>query len=138
MTAIQTYREQTPDWYRIDMLLAAYDGAIQRTGQALELVKIGDKSQAIPLLVRAQRILLELYAGLDVSQGEIPQNMQKLYIFVMHRFSVGDAESLQSALDMLHTIRGGLGSIREEAVELEQKGKLHPVDHDVHQLTAVG
>ena len=31
-----------------------------------------------------------------------------------------------------------LDELEDEAVELEQNGELHPVDHDVHQLMAVG
>ncbi len=138
MSAIQAYREQTPEWYRIDMLLAAYDGTIARIEQAMALVKNNEANAASPLLVRALRIILELYAGIDLRHGEIPENVQKLYIYTMHRISLGDDENLQSALDVLNSLREGLRSIREEAVELEQKGELHSVDHDVHQLTAVG
>jgi len=138
MDPIQAYRQHTPDWFRIDMLLACYDGTIERIEKALELLKSNDTNAAAPLLVRAQRIILELYAGVDPSRGEIPDNMQNLYIYVLHRLSLGDADSVQSALYVLEKIREALRSIRNEAVELEQNGDLHPVHHDVHQLTAVG
>lgn len=138
MTGIHAYQQQSPSWYRIDMLLAAYDGAIERIERAQELMENGDTVAAAPLITRALRIIIELYGGLDLRHGEIPENMQRLYVYVLHCISLGDSEHLLSALDVLQTIREGLRSVRDESVELERQGQLHPLDHNVHRLMAVG
>ncbi len=138
MTGIHAYQQQSSSWYRIDMLLAAYDGTVERIERARELVGNGDMVAAAPLITRALRIVIEMYGGLDLRHGEIPENMQRLYVYVLHCISLGDSEHLQLALDVLQTIREGLRSIRDEAVELERQGELYPVDHNVHRLMAVG
>lgn len=134
MQGFEVYRQQSAAWTRIDMLLAAYDGTITRLEQALELIASEKVEKAQTLVVRAQRIVLELYAGIDVSHGEIPANMQRLYIYVLHCLNSGKAEEIESAIDVLKKIREGLREIRPKAIELERSGVVQPVDHDPQVL----
>ena len=135
MNGFEAYQLQSAAWTRIDMLLAAYDGTIARLEQAVEYLNNNESStKAQPLLVRAQRIVLELYAGLDLRQGEIPANMQRLYLFVLHCISVAEIDKVESAIQILSKIREGLRSIRLEAIALERNGVVHPVDHDLHMI----
>jgi flagellin-specific chaperone FliS len=141
MNTAHAYRQDRHEpcaWYRIDLLLAAYDGTIDRIEQAQSLLKDGDRQAAWPLIVRAQRIILELYGGLNLRYGVIPENMQKLYLYTLYCLSFGDREHLDSAESILRRIREGLRDVRDEAVELEVRGELHPVDHDTRRLLAVG
>jgi flagellar secretion chaperone FliS len=125
---LAAYAQQTRTWTRIEMLIAAYDGTISRIEQARELLEKGETLKAQPLLLRSQRIVLELYAGVDLNGGTIPENMQKLYLFVLNCIGMGPSLDLPAAVDILRNIRSGLDSIRDQANQLERSGQLAPVN----------
>lgn len=139
MSPLDAY-DQTPNWTRIDMLISAFDGAIKRLQQAAELLSKNPKDvDGQALLIRCQRIICELYAGLDLEHGEIPQNMQRLYLFVLSRIGVGDELDIDGAVSVLLTIREALEAIRDEASALERTGVWSGVDKDARTLLhAVG
>ncbi|MBI3464983.1 MAG: flagellar protein FliS [Planctomycetes bacterium] len=121
------YREQqTIGWSRIDLLLALYDGVIDRLEQARHALARGDRTAAVPLLVRSQRIVLELVAGLDFRYRELSQNLHRLYLFVSHAIS-GNNPNIDAALRVLNTLREGLEGIRREAIQLERSGTIPPI-----------
>ena len=126
--------QPTHTWTRIEMLLAAFDGTISRLEQARELLARGEQFQAQPLLLRSQRIVLELYSGIDLSHGSIPENMQNLYLYVLSCIGMGPELELASAIDVLTNIRGGLDSVRDQANLMERSGELSPVDDHVQLL----
>lgn len=118
------YQQSIPNWTRAEMLLAAFDGVIQRLRDAQDLLAKDQHVKAQALLLRAQRIVLELYSGLDLRHGEVPENMRKLYLFVLHCIGFGETLNLSAALDVLGIIRDGLEHIREAADELERRGEV--------------
>ncbi len=139
MKGFEAYQQQSASWTRIDMLLAAYNGTIARLEEAVQLINNDQTNKAQPLLIRAQRLVIELYAGLDLSQGAIPENMQKIYIYVLSCLTKPDVENVESAVKLLTTIREGLESIRVEAIALEQQGVITPISSDTltrHQFIA--
>jgi flagellin-specific chaperone FliS len=91
---------------------------------AQELVADDQLWKAQPLLLRAQRIVLELYSGLDLRQGAVPVNMSKLYLFVLHSIGMGESLNIPAALDVLNIIREGLNGIRDSANDLEHQGQV--------------
>jgi flagellin-specific chaperone FliS len=119
------------------MLLALYDGAIERIGQARASIGRGDLGAATPLLVRSQRIVAELLAGLDFRYGELPRHLQRLYEFVLHSISLGKTTHLDAALRVLRTLREGLAGIRDEGALLERSGEIPPFQES-HILRATG
>lgn len=137
MRGYEAYQQQTPSWTRIEMLIAAYDGVVSRLTKANELIVGGDEQAAQPLLVRAQRIITELYAGLDLKYGEIPENIRKIYLFALSRIGLGDELDLDAAINVITTIRAALYDIRDEAIELERNGLCHPTDHNARVLEKV-
>lgn len=138
MRGLDAYKTQTPNWTRIDMLLAAYDGVLSRLRQVKEiLARGGGDAEIQPLLIRSQRIVTELYSGLDLQYGDIPKNIQKLYIYVLSVIGLGPTLEIDSAIQVLDTIRQALSSIRDEAADLESRGLCHPVDHDKRVLQYV-
>ncbi len=129
----------TPNWTRIEMLIAGYDGTIQRLRKAVGHLRDGREDLAAPLLIRAQRLVTELYAGLDLQHGVIPQNVQKIYIFVLGAIGDGSIEDLDTSINSLETIRSALDSIRDEANQLERCGQLTAANEEVQQIQhAVG
>ncbi len=140
MNPLDAYQQQTPNWTRIDMLIAAFDGTIARLKRAADLLqKNAEDMEAQALLIRCQRIVCELYAGLNLEHGEIPKNMQQLYLFVLSRIGLGDKLEIDAAINVLMTIREGLGAVRQDAMELEKSGMWDGVDQDASSLLqAVG
>lgn len=130
MRRLDAYQQQAPNWTRIEMLLAAFDGVIQRLTTAQELIAANETWKAQPYLLRAQRIVLELYSGLDLRHGEVPDNMGKLYLFVLQCIGMGKSLNVPAALDVLGTVRDGLNDVRDAANELELRGQ---VPHTPHQ-----
>jgi flagellar secretion chaperone FliS len=138
MNPYQIYQHQkATGWTRIDMLLALYDGAIERLEQAQEALARDDEAAASPLLLRAERIVLELLAGLDLTYGEVPRNLQRLYVHVIRSISSGTARQRAGALEVLRTLREALWEIRPEALALERSGAI-PAINSSQSLQAIG
>ncbi len=134
MRRIDAYSQPTPPWTRIEMLIAAFDGTISRIEQARTLFERNEALKAHQQLIRAQRIVLELYSGIDVRHGQIPKNMQDLYLFVLNCIGLGPKLDLSAALDVLTTIRSGMDSIRETAAQMERQGQLSPIKDQTQLL----
>lgn len=116
------------------MLLAAFDGIITRLERAQALLEENESLKAQPLLLRSQQIILALYEGIDLRYGEIPENMQKLYLFVLTCIGMGQRLDVPAALNVLRLIRGGLDGIRGSASEMERRGEVSPVVDDPRLL----
>lgn len=134
MKRLDAYSQPAAPWTRIEMLLAAFDGIISRLEQAQPLLEEDNMVAAQPLLLRSQQLVLALYEGIDLRYGQIPENMQKLYLFVLTCIGMGPKLDLPAALNVLRTIRGGLSSIRGSASEMERRGELSPVLEDPRTL----
>ena len=80
------------------------------------------------MLLRAQRIVLELLAGLDLSYGDIPRGLQRLYAFVLESISAGSVKRVTGAIEVLSTLRDALREIRPEAVSFERSGTIPSAD----------
>ena len=122
-------QQQTTGWTRIDLVLALYNGAIERLTKARAELERGNTRAATSLLVKAQLIVAEMAAGVDLRYGEIPCNLLRLYAFVVERISLCKIEDIDAALRVLNTLREGMHGIREEAVQLERDGKIPPVNN---------
>jgi len=127
MKRLDSYAQSAVQWTRIEMLLAAFEGTISRLETAQKLIEQDEFERAQPLLFTSQRLVLALYEGIDLRYGDIPANMQKLYLFVLGCIGVGEKLDLPAALKVLKIIQSGLQDIRETANEMERKGELSSV-----------
>jgi flagellin-specific chaperone FliS len=112
---------------RIDVLLDLFEAALNRLAGAREALAQGDHTAAEPLLARAQILVEAIASGLDLSRGELPHNLLRLYEFAVHSIRKGDLESIDAALKVMHTLNEGFQAIRAEAVDLERKGIIPPL-----------
>lgn len=133
MNAYQTYRKQHQQpggTTRIDLLLALYDGAIQRIGRAEELLRSGNRNEAVPLLSKSQLIVGELAAGVrtDIDPVAGP-NLLRLYEFIVYQLSQATPEGAAQSRKLLETVRQGFEAIRGEAMELERRGEVVSSDN---------
>jgi flagellar protein FliS len=114
---------------RIDLLLALYDGAIERIEKAAQLIESGRTEESLPLRVQAQLIVQELAAGVVVDVNpELNTNILRLYEYVAFRLAEGESSGLRSAVKVLSNLREGFRGIRSEAIEMERRGELPPAD----------
>ncbi len=134
MNRLSAYAQSAVQWTRIEMLLAAFDGTISRLEAAQPLVEQGEMMRAQPLLLASQRLVLALYEGIDIRYGEIPMNMQKLYLFVLGCIGVGEKLDLPAAIKVLKIIQGGLLDIRETANAMERQGQISPATDELPQV----
>ena len=123
------------EWTRIDLLLALYDGAIDRLERGRAAFEVNDAVSARVHVVRAQRIVAEIMAGLDMSYGEICENLLRLYSFVLSALAVGNIHEIDASLRVLRVLREGLLGIQAEAIQLERTGTIPPIG-EVHALEA--
>jgi flagellin-specific chaperone FliS len=134
MKRLDAYSQPAAPWTRIEMLLAAFDGIISRLERAQEFLDANEVLKAQPLLLRSQQIVLALYEGIDLRFGQIPENMQRLYLFVLNCIGMGQKLDVPAAINVLRVIRQGLDSIRGTAGEMERRGELSPVVEDPRLL----
>ena len=134
----QTYRDaRAGGWTRVDMVIALLDGALQRFQQAAERFEQQEVTGGAAHLLRGQRIVLELIAGLDLRYGELPKRLRDLYAYVLRLSTERHPAALAEACKLLQTIREGFEGIRAEAQELERRGEIPPPNDDTAALDAV-
>ncbi len=135
MNAYRTYQQNsTPACNRIDLLLALFDGAIERLESAADELRRTNPYPALSLMAKAQLIVAELASGVNPEAGEISVNLLRLYEFVSYCISTRQPDQLDASVRVLRTLKQGFDAIRDEAVELERNGAIPAVDvnHFVH------
>lgn len=121
------YQErQVGEWSRVDMLLALYNAAIDDVGRALEARRNGDELTSKREALHAERLVVELLSGLDLNHGAIAEQLQSLFLFVLKQLADGSQPQLESAIQILSSLRDGFLAIRDEAIELERSGVIPP------------
>ena len=121
-------QSRASSWTRIDMLLALYDGAIDRLSQARTAMEQKDYQTATSLLLRVQRIVSELIGGLDARDEQLAGNLHRLYTYVLELVTRRTPEDASAAIDLLTTLREGWESVSEEARKLERQGVIPPAE----------
>ncbi len=128
MNPYVTYQRQTtPAWTRIDMLLALFDGSIDRCEQALAAIQRQDQHTAKNLLVKARLIVLGLASGVVPDGDPVTTTMLQLYEYAQHALGQGTVEDVRGALNVLRILREGFQKIRAEAIDLERRGLIPPI-----------
>lgn len=129
MTGLRAYQQQTGSgWTRIDLLLALYDGAIERLEAVLRALARDQDAAAQPLLKRVELIVAGMVSGTNPEGGAGSLNLLRLYDYVAHCLRAAGPKELHSALSVLQTLREGFQGIREEALRLERTGAVPPAN----------
>lgn len=93
------------------LVLMLYDGARARVSRAKLALAAGDYDRARDHMLRAQAIVGELLASLDMSAGEMARNLSQIYEYVNHRLIEAnikhDIAGLDVALRILGELRDG-------------------------------
>lgn len=114
-------------WNRVDMLLELYHVAIRRVQHSIRLGQEGDPIAAHTERLQAVRTVQGIVAGLDLEQGEIPQNVARLCEFVQRSLLGSDPERHADAVRILQTLSEGFEGIRVSAKQMEEEGLIPPI-----------
>lgn len=110
------------------ILIMLYDGAIRFTRQAILGIEEGRPSLKLEGISRALAIIAEFSNTLDREVGgEIAENLDGLYFFMMNELS---AARTQNSVPKLHTVENILLELREGftgAIEINRGATQHPV-----------
>ncbi len=119
---------QTMPTTRIDLILALYRKAIHNLGRARQALEQQNADAARPLLVQTQLMISGMASELPAYRDEASLNFLRLYEFVVHQMKLGTIESVDAAVRVLTPLLKGFEAVREEALELERRGSIPPLD----------
>ena len=109
----------TPNAYKESAVLSAppellvvmlYDGARKFLFQAGVAMKDGQLELTNRKLRRAEDIIQHLRDSLDMEQGEIPQNLEAIYVFCLRQLRQARFDQNPTALEQVSSL---LGQLRE-------------------------
>lgn len=124
-SAIKAYGEQQANaWTRIEMLIAIYDGAIDRIRRAESALASSDDSAAEEHRLAAQQLVLQLISGIDLQFGTLAAQVHSLCVHVASELNQTTQQSLSHCGRVLWKLRDGFEGIRGEAIELEASGAI--------------
>lgn len=130
MNPYATYQRQTaPSWTRIDMLMALFDGGVERCEQALAALERQDHRAAKNLLTKARLIVLGLASGVVLDGDPVTTTIVQLYEYAQHALGQGNVADVRGALNVLRILREGFQKVRAEAVDLERRGLIPPINN---------
>ena len=112
-------------WTRIDMLLALYDHSISTIRCAQRVSGSNDRTGFANKLIEANKCLLALHSGLDTEGNQMAVDIARLLNFVMLRL---EEHNFDEAVHFLEKLRTTFEQIREEASDLENSGKIPPLN----------
>jgi hypothetical protein len=128
MNAHQLYRQSAAaSLTRIDMLLKLYAAAIETADLGATHLRSKSGKVEHATRVRIQRILGQLVDGLDLSQGEVPAQVQRLLLFALQCSERDQLEEWTSMSRVFVTLRDGFSAIRAEAIAAERSGQIPPL-----------
>lgn len=101
-TFIQEHTEEISSHRVISLLL---DGALERADQAKQAFLNSQQDELLQLLGKLIAIVNGLKNSLNMQAGgEISENLDALYEYMIHRISAAEAENLVSVLDEVGTL----------------------------------
>lgn len=92
------------------LILLLLDGAIQRVAQARGCSANGEKVDATMHVQRALAIVGELRASLDLSRGEIAENLDALYDYIARKLLLAHVPSNRANLVEVSALLGEIRS----------------------------
>lgn len=110
-SSAQAYRNQQVETAsKEQLLIMLFDGAIRFLKVASKAMEAKDAEKTNTYLIKAQRIVTELMASLDVEQGgDVAKNLLALYEYFYHRLVKAnlykDQAMLKEVLDHMQELR---------------------------------
>ena len=103
-----------------DLTLMLYDGALRFINQAILAIEDKDYEKANTLTMRAQNIILEFRATLDMSY-EVAQQMDAMYIYIYELLINGNMKKDTAILSEARDLVRGFRDTWKEAIVIARK-----------------
>lgn len=122
-SAIQAYKTQQGQGIsKVKQVALLYDRMIASLREAAQAVEDGEIERRFNANKRAQDILYSLYGALDMENGgEISENLEKLYLFILRRLPNVDiqnsAEPANEAIELLQPLRDSWHELARQQAE---------------------
>ncbi len=110
---------------RIALLIKVYDRTIAYLELAEESHRNGEQSLVLDRQMRVQKMILGLYAGIDLEAGEVATNVARLLQFIMDQTV---AKNFAAAMRIANQLRDTYVAIQDEVEQLEEAGQLPGLD----------
>jgi flagellar protein FliS len=110
-------RVQTETAPPAQLILMLYDGLLTRLNSALNGLETNDYEEVNGSLQRAQEIVLELAASLDMERGEIADNLMALYEYQHHLLVEANVAKDPAPVRQVATMAGQLREAWVHALE---------------------
>ncbi len=109
------------------LIVMLFNGAIKRAEEAKRQLKSGKKESVHNNLIRAQDIIGELRAALDMKAGEIAANLDQLYEYFQHLLVTAnvkkDAAPIEECVNMMTDIRNTWEELFTRLAKEEKESK---------------
>lgn len=97
------------------LVVMLYDGFLRFAAQAKAAIERGDMGEAGQKLTRAQDIVTELRVSLDMTQGQVAQNLASIYDYVGERLVAArlsrQADEISEAMRCMGDLRSAWAQI---------------------------
>ncbi|MFK7819623.1 MAG: flagellar protein FliS [Planctomycetaceae bacterium] len=117
-------QDQTSWTDQLKLLNRVYQAALKEIRLGAELLAANKEVEAAKPILRAQRLILEIVAGLDPSFGDVPEQVEQLCYFCLQCLGERTVEDLQAADHILTILAEGFSEIVGEISNLEATGQL--------------
>lgn len=117
------------------MLLKLYEAAVETAEQGVRQIGSSTRRVESATRLRMLRILAQLVDGLDLSQGDLPAQVQRLLLFGLQSVETDNADRWASLSRVLATLYEGFVTIRDEAVAAERAGEVPPLSGQTRRET---
>jgi flagellar secretion chaperone FliS len=106
---------------REQLVVMLYDGAIRFLRQSAEATRVGNREQARDRMRRAEAIIDELNGTLDMSYGQVPENLRLIYLFCKRQLIKANVESDPRPVDGVSRL---LGDLRESWATIAERAEV--------------
>ncbi|MGC8669521.1 MAG: flagellar export chaperone FliS [Chthonomonadales bacterium] len=123
--ALEYQRMQVETASPAQLIVMLYDGALRFATFAKERMASGDLEARHTYLMKAQRIVTELLAILDMENGgAVAQNLRSLYAYILKQLVEAnlydDAARIDEALGMLRELREAWAQVADHGIPPNQ------------------
>jgi flagellar protein FliS len=124
---VQEYRKNAVNGASpVQLVVMLYDGAIRFMENGRYAMEGGDLQRQNDQIQRAQRIVFELMATLNMDKGgEISRNLMSLYTYVIEQLVNANVEDKPEGIDRALKV---MRELRESWVEIERRHRMGEID----------
>lgn len=119
------------------LIIMLYDTAIKRTEEAIKLLGSKKLDEVNNNLIRAQDIIAELRASLDMKTGEIAANLDRLYDYILRLLVGGNVRKQKSPLEEAVKLMTALRDTWKELFDNLPVSEIPPTRQDAARSNAM-